>query len=130
MNSEEREYNPGVCNIGAPEIRRRNILGWFGLVLTVAVYSSLVLLNLNPLWRLIIIAPSTFSALGFLQARKSFCVYFALLSVQNVGEEVGRTIKVESEDSRQKDRKRALQISAYSIVIGIIVTVIGYLLPF
>ena len=46
--------------------------------------------------------------------------------VFNSGAKVGKTDTVEQEEFRRKDRSKALQIFAYSILIGVVVALAGY----
>lgn len=115
----QNEYIPGVCNIGRSEIGRRELLGWIGLFATVMVYSLLVFLDIPRIWRLVIFFPATLAALGFLQARMHFCAYFGMHGVFNF-ESVGNLDTVAEAEFRARDRKKAWQIIAYSVIIGII----------
>jgi len=115
----QSKYIPGACNIGRSEIRRREQLGWIGLFATVIVYSLLVFLDIPRIWRLVIFFPAMLAALGFLQARMHFCAYFGLKGVFNF-ESVGNLDTVAEAEFRAKDRRKAWQIIAYSVITGIL----------
>ena len=125
----ESKYVPGVCNIGEAEIRKRKRGGWLGLMLTIALFAVLVYFGSPPIWRLILFVPSTFAAVGFLQARMHFCAYFAALGIFNFGEDTSKNDTVQQAEFRAMDRRKALQIIAYSVIIGAAVAVVAYLLP-
>ena len=58
MAGDDREYIPGVCNIGRGEVKKRRVLGWIGLVATVLLWATLVALKTAPLWRLLLFVPA------------------------------------------------------------------------
>ncbi len=122
-------YIPGACNIGKSEIRMRRIFGWIGIILTAALYILLDIFDLSRIWRLVIIIPSTMAAICFLQSRMHFCAYFGMVGLFNFGE-AGRTDTVEQAEFRAMDRRKAWQIIGYSLLIGVVVTVLVYFLPF
>lgn len=70
-------YQPGVCNIGPAEIRRRRASGWLGLGIAVLYLAAAFLLGWPAPWRLLVALPMFLSAQGFLQAAFHFCVGFA-----------------------------------------------------
>jgi hypothetical protein len=110
-------YQPGVCNIGADEIRRRRNAGWMGLVITAVAYAVLVVSGVNPWWRLLLFFPAAASASGFLQARLRFCAGFARRGIFNFSK-FGDAQQVVDEDARAADRRRGNQIAIYASLIG------------
>jgi len=125
---EQNQYIPGVCNIGRSEIKMRRFAGWVGLVITIILYGSLVYLGVPRIWRLIIFIPSALAAIGFLQARMHFCANFGMRGIFNFGE-IGNTDTVDQAEFRAADRRKAMQIIAYSVIAGIAAAVIAYILP-
>src|SRR4030067_3098319 len=121
---------PGVCNIGDAEIRRRKRIGWTWLLTSLIILPVLLLPGVPHGWRLILAFTSMVSATGFLQARMHFCAYFAALGIFNFGDDFSKKESVEKAEFRQKDRRKALQIIAYSAMIGIAAGAGGYFLPF
>lgn len=124
----ENKYIPGVCNIGPAEINMRRRAGWIGLAVTVVLWIGLVLLGVSAYWRLLLVIPASLGATGFLQAYLHFCAGFGMKGLFNFGSEVGKTETVSQQEFRAKDKKRALQISGYSIAIGIMLALIAYYL--
>jgi hypothetical protein len=116
----EITYIPGVCNIGPAEINRRRRVGWTNLALTLVAFLVLLLLDVNPLWRLGLAIPAAASASGFLQAYYHFCLGFAMQGVFNF-KSIGEISKVVDNVAKYTDKKKALQILAYSIAIGVVV---------
>ncbi len=124
------EYVPGVCNIGSAEITRRKRLGWIGVGATGILGSVLVFSHVPALWRLSLFVPAFIAATGFLQGFMHFCAGFGRRGVFNFGAQVGKTEEVEQAEYRRKDRQKALQIFAYSVLIAIVVATAVLLLPF
>jgi hypothetical protein len=122
-------YAPGVQNIGKAEIMRRKITGLIGLTVTIILYILFALISVNLLIGLILIFPSTMAALGFIQAKKKFCAYFGVKSVYNF-DKLGQEKKISDLQSKIKDRREAFKIFVYSVIIGILVSLLGYVVPF
>lgn len=128
MGVPDANYVPGVCNIGADEIARRRRAGHMGALVTLAVLVALVAINAPPVFRLVVALPAAGAASGYLQAWLKFCAGFGSLGVFNFGQ-LGRTERVEDPAARARDRARALQIGAASLVIGLVVGLVAVLVP-
>lgn len=122
----DKIYIPGICNIGYEEIARRKQIGWMWVGVTVVMWLLSILLNVPPLWRLILFIPATISAIGFLQAYMKFCANFGLRGVFNFGTTEGKKDTILQSEFRAKDRRKAWQIIIYSVIIGIVVTTGAY----
>ena len=123
------EYIPGVCNIGAAEIRRRIRGGWTGLAVTIVLWAVFFVFRVLGPWRLFLFFPAAIGAAGFLQAAFHFCANFGMRGVFNFGPEAGKTDTVEQAEFRRKDRRKAGLISLASALIGIVIAVAGFLVP-
>lgn len=113
-------YIPGVCNIGKEEIKKRNQVGIAGLVLTVLIYFIFVYFEVSKKVRFLIFIPAVITAIGFLQARMHFCVYYGFAEMFNF-DLLGKSNKVENDEFVKKDKKRARSIIYSAILIGIVV---------
>jgi len=122
------EYQPGVCNIGPAEIRRRRRTGHVGLAATVGLLAVLVGIDAPPLVRLLVAIPAAVSASGYLQAALKFCAGYGQLGVFNFGD-AGKRTAVVDEAARAADRRRARQIGLMSSAIGAAAAVVAILLP-
>ncbi len=122
------DYIPGVCNIGPDEIRRRKQAGWFGLAATFAVWALLLWLDAPTLWRLTLFFPATAAALGFIQARKRFCVYYGFAALFNFGKAGKQKTVEKNEGYRRRDRLQAWKILIASTAIGLAVTGVSLIL--
>jgi hypothetical protein len=126
--NETAVYQPGVCNIGPAEIRRRRNSGYLGLVLAVVFLVIAFALGWAAPWRLLVALPVFLSAQGFLQAAFRFCVGFASRGLFNFGE-LGSEETVHEKEFRQEDQRKALLITLLAFAIAAVVAVLAYLVP-
>ncbi|SHH31434.1 hypothetical protein [Halobaculum gomorrense] len=108
------EYEPGVCNIGAGEQRRRYALGAVSFAATLGLLFAIYAANLPKTLALATFLPLFGAAEGYYQGRYQFCAGYALLGVYNVADEGGDRTPVTDPDARRADRRRALRIHAYA----------------
>jgi len=80
-------------------------------------------------WQLLLFIPASMAASGFLQAYMHFCAGFGSRGLFNFGPKAGKTETVMQAEFRAKDRKKALQILALSLIIGVVVAIIAYFVP-
>jgi hypothetical protein len=121
-------YEPGICNIGPMEIARRRMVGHVGLGATLAVLGILIAVDAPPPSRLAAAIPAMISASGYLQANLRFCAGYGQRGVFNFGEPDDAEAVVD-EDARAADRRKARQISLWSLAIGLAVGVAGMIFP-
>lgn len=112
----EPEYQPGVCNIGPTQQRRRLLLGVGSLLLAVLHVAAVVVVGW-PRWTLLAATfPLYGAAMGYIQYRERFCVGFAGMGIFDVGD---GTNQVLNEAALAADRKRAVQLNAKSLAAGV-----------
>jgi len=116
-------YIPGECNIGNAEIAQRLRFGWIGVAVTVVLATIFFVTRIPATWRLVLFLPSAGGAVGLLQGYLHFCADFGMRGVFNFGPDVGKTDSVEQAEFRRKDRRKAISIFAWSLVIGVVVGV-------
>jgi len=117
------EYQPGVCNIGPAQQRRRLLLGVASLVLAVGLAAAVVAMDW-PRWALLgVTAPLYGAAMGYIQYRERFCVGFAGIGVFDVGD---GTSQVLDEAALAADRKRAVRLNAKSLAAGVLGALVVY----
>lgn len=121
-------YQPGVCNIGPAEIRKRRISGYAGAAIAIVFLVVAFALNWAAPWRLLVAVPVFLSAQGFLQAAFHFCVGFASRGLYNFGD-LGAEESVHQAEFRRKDRATALRITLLAFAIAVAVALIAYLVP-
>jgi hypothetical protein len=120
------EYQPGVCNIGEAEQRRRYALGALAALATLALVVGVVSFQLPTWYLLASVVPLLGVAEGFFQARFEFCAGFALAGVYDVSRGGGERHEVTDESDRRADRSRARQIHLYSVGAALAGTVLVY----
>ena len=122
-------YQPGVCNIGPAEIRRRRIAGHIGAAVTLVALAVLIALDAPPIARLILILPAAGAASGYLQAWLKFCAGFGSRGVFNFGS-LGTWTTVSDRDALARDRRRSREIGGMALAVGVVVGIAAVLLPF
>jgi hypothetical protein len=121
-----QDYVAGACNIGPAEIALRRRAGHVGLATTAVLAAALIRSDLPRPWRLALALPAAGGAAGYLQARQRFCADFGYRGVYNFDRR-GQEQQVHSEEARQQDRRRALQIGAASAAVGLGVAAVAML---
>lgn len=121
-------YVPGTCNLGKSEIRRRQIVAFIGLVLSVSSFLGLVAADASNSARWSLFLPLMVFSVGFIQSRKKFCLAYGFMGTFNLGK-LGDLSRVQSPEDRKADRKTALKILAESALLAFVLTLISVLLP-
>jgi len=117
------EYQPGVCNIGPTQQRRRLLLGVGSLALAAAHVAAVVALAW-PQWSLALsVFPLYGAAMGGLQYRERFCIGFAGIGVFDMGE---GTSEIRNEEALAADRKKAVKLNAKAAAISVVGTVVVF----
>jgi hypothetical protein len=122
------QYQPGVCNIGPAEIRRRRRTGHVGLIATLVLLAVLIAIDAPPLSRLLVGIPAMLSASGYLQAWLKFCAGFAQIGVYNFGDR-GEMQKVVDPEAHRRDLARGRRIGLGAAAIGAAMALVAVLLP-
>jgi len=126
----ELTYAPGACNIGPDEIARRRKAAVAGLVASVVLAVVLVALG-SPQGgteRLLVALPLTGAAIGWIQARRRFCMAYGLAGTFNLGK-IGEMSRVSDQVALAADRRTALIIAAQGLAIGVGGTLLFLALP-
>jgi len=124
----EGAYRAGACNIGPAEIAHRRRAGLIGVGIAVAVGIVLVAFG-APAWlRLLVFLPLAGGLISLEQARRHFCVAFAMQGIRNFGA-IGRPEQVSVDADRGTDRRAALVMTAYMSAIAAVITVAFVFLP-
>lgn len=115
------KYIPGVCNIGPAEIANRRMIGVNWLIISLAFLTIIYLLHFPPYFRFAIVLPLIISASGFYQAAFHFCSGLGMAGLYNVSKSVGKTDTVMQASFRKKDKAKAQQIFALSVITAIVI---------
>jgi len=114
-------YQAGVCNIGGAEVARRRQFAILGGVLFLALALHSIIQNFSPIATLVLIAPASIFAIGFVQSRKRFCLAYGLMGTFNF-QKLGSITKVEDKAALAADRRMAFQIIVQSMGLALILT--------
>jgi len=125
---EAVKYIPGTCNIGVREIRRRQLVGGIGLFLTISTILGFYHQHASHLARFGTFLPAVVMFMGYLQARKKFCLAFGLSGLFNFGK-LGGTTRVISEADRKIDRQAAIKLMTEAVLLAAALTAVVFLLP-
>ncbi len=117
------EYQPGVCNIGGPEVARRKKVAQLGTAFFLALGGYLLITGSAASSAALAFGPALLAAVGFVQSRKKFCFAFGLLGTFNFSE-LGKMSKVLSKEEIAADRRQALLIVAQSIGLALVGTLV------
>jgi len=122
------DYIPGSCNIGKAEVKRRQIVAVFGLILMLISIVAITSSEQSRTARLSIFLPALIFSVGFIQSRSKFCLAYGLAGTFNFGK-LGDISKVQSLEDKRADRKTASLILFKSIALAAAITAVFYLLP-
>ncbi len=117
------EYEPGVCNIGPTQQRRRLLLGVGSLLAAVVLVAAVLALEWAQWLLVLAVFPLYGAALGFLQYRARFCVGFAGIGVFDTGD---GTNEITDPAALEADRRRAVRLNAQAVAVGVIGTIVVY----
>lgn len=126
-NASEGDYISGVCNIGPAEIRRRRIVMWLGVLLSLVTLASFGQSNASQMDRLSIALPAFVFSIGFVQSRKKFCLAFGFMGAFNFGK-VGAITKVLTPEQRAADRKTAITLLGQALAMTVVIVLVTVLL--
>lgn len=121
-------YQPGVCNIGTGEIRRRQSVAAIGAVLTIVSAIVLISGHQPKASRASIFIPAMIFSVGWIQSRRKFCLAFGFMGTFNFGK-LGELSKVADKDDLARDRATAMSILSQSIILAIAITGLVLLIP-
>jgi hypothetical protein len=120
-----KEYQAGKCNIGEQEIKyRKQIVGYGGGVVSLALYTMLVFFNM-PIWLYAILIVPVFTAVhGLNEAKYAFCTNYARTGRYNMASEQGMTQDVLSGSKRRLDRQYANKLTQKSLVTAFFISIV------
>jgi len=122
------EYIPGTCNIGAGEIRQRQVVAVIGLLLFIASSVTLFTVDAPRGTRLALFFPLMMASIGWVQSRKKFCLAYGFAGTFNFGK-LGQLSRVHDKNALRADRSTALKILLQGLAYAALVTAVIYLLP-
>ena len=123
-----QEYIAGSCNIGNGEIRRRQVVALAGAVISATSLVGLLNTDAARTARFTLFFPLMVFAIGFIQARKKFCLAYGFMGTFNFGK-LGQISRVSDPMAKKADRKTALTILAQSFFLALGLTLAAFALP-
>ena len=129
LAAADGEYQPGVCNIGAWEVKRRRRSAIAGFAISTILLAVLVVTGVPAVLRLLVLFPLWGSVVSWLQARRQFCVGFAVARMSNFEDEESGRERVDDEAAHRADMRtvRGLTIDGFLIAAPITLVVVGVL---
>jgi hypothetical protein len=122
-------YVPGVCNIGAWEIRRRRRFAYLGFAAAAILFAILVAVD-APAWtRLFVFLPVASGMVSWLQARRRFCAGFAVARVSNFADGDEGRRRVEDEAAHSSDIAAVRRMVRDAVLIALPIAIVAALLP-
>ena len=120
------EYQPGVCNIGANQRRARRLSAIASFAVAVGITLAVVggaVPDLS-LWATV---PFIFGGyVGAFQDYFRFCVAFGALARYDLSGSGGDAGSVSDAEAVRRDRRRAVEVLAYSALAALAVTSVVY----
>lgn len=104
------------------------LFGWIALGLAVAIAGALLIVDADQTLRVGIFLPLLGAAIGFVQARRRFCMAYGWRGVFNF-DRLGRITKVEDDLARKADRSMALRVLGEAALYALVATVLFYFVP-
>lgn len=121
MSNERTSYQPGACNIGSRERRRRYTLAAAALAVAVAMVAGAVLDAFpRPLLPALFV-PLALGVEWYLQASRSFCAILGALGRYSFSD-ADNAGRVRDPTARRADRSSALRMTATAVVVAALVT--------
>jgi hypothetical protein len=122
-------YQPGVCNIGTWEIRRRRAGAFVAFVIGLGAFGLMVAGGVPAPVRLLLVFPFWGGAFSWLQARRRFCAAFAMGGVSNFGDNPAARMRVADPAAHHQDLLAVLRMTRDSFVVGLALALVAVLLP-
>lgn len=116
MSAEQ--YQPGVCNIGGPEVAKRRQVAYLGGAIFLVYAIAVIVKDYKVIFSIV---PALIFSIGFIQSRKKFCLAYGLLGTFNF-QKLGSISKVTDRQALSADRRTALGIILQSIGLALILT--------
>jgi hypothetical protein len=126
-NQPAIEYIAGSCNIGPAEIKRRYQAAIVGGIAYLISAIALIARDASTSSRLVAFLPAMAASVGYVQARRKFCLAYGLAGLFSL-EKAGATTKVKDPVALKADRAYAIKILAMSFLPAIVLTAVVVLL--
>ncbi len=122
-------YIPGTCNIGGEQLKKRNRFALKCILATLICILFLQVFHFDTVWRLVMFIPFTLSAIAIQQVYFKFCYLFGIKGFYGFGE-IGKTKSIQEKEFLKLDNAKALRMIITSMLIGLVMTILYFFLPF
>ncbi|QSG10262.1 hypothetical protein [Halapricum desulfuricans] len=119
----DEAYQPGACNIGAGEQRKRRLLGYASFAVAFAYIAAVLLAGYPETYVLGSFIFLYGGVLGVLQAQRQFCAGYAVAGRYGFDDAEG---SVEDSDARSQDIRQALLLSAKALAAAVFLVSVIY----
>ena len=125
LNSSQ--YIPGVCNIGTEEriLRRRS--GYVSLLASFIIILIISITKADHIFKFVLFFPVFGTLISFIQDRLHFCAAFGLQGLYNFSKVILKSNRIQENNYLIEDRKKAIKIIIYSLLLSILITAVLYL---
>jgi hypothetical protein len=123
------DYVAGVCNIGGWEIRRRRSAAIAAFGVAVVLFAILVAVDAPQWTRIAVVAPLWGGFISWLQARRRFCVAYAMGGLSNFGEGEASRQAVVDPVQRALDRRATVLLLRDAFLLALVPTIVAVILP-
>lgn len=123
------DYVAGACNIGPWEIRRRRLTAIAAFGAAAVLFAVLVAIGAPSWTRLVLLLPLWGGAISWLQARRHFCVAYAMGGFANFGDGEGTRRSVVDPVQRAADRRATVVLVRDAFLLAIVPTIVAIVLP-
>jgi hypothetical protein len=120
-NSADSPYIAGACNIGPSEIHRRYQVAILGGIAFLALATYFIISDTSTALRLVAFLPAMGASVGFVQARRKFCLAYGFAGLFNF-DKSGDVKKVVDSAALAADRAYAFKVLAISFIPAIALT--------
>lgn len=122
-------YIPGVCNIGAWEIRRRRRFAYLGFAAAVLLFVVLIAIG-APAWtRMFVFFPVAGGMVSWFQARRRFCAGFAVARISNFTDGDAGRERIEDDEAHRADMAAVRRMVRDAILVALPIAIVAALLP-
>jgi uncharacterized membrane protein len=120
-NSADSTYIAGACNIGPSEIHRRYQVAIIGGIAFLALATYFIITDVSTSLRLVSFLPAMGASVGFVQARRKFCLAYGFAGLFNF-DRTGDVKKVVDPAALAADRAYAFKVLAISFIPAVVAT--------
>jgi hypothetical protein len=122
------EHVGEVCvpNISPRERAKRMRFAAVQLTVTLVILAALIIFNVNPAWRILLLFMFWPAGIGYFEAREKTCVAHALTRTRKMGDSIE---KVEDAGELKQIGRQSRRVFLKAFCVALVLTFIVYLIP-